>query len=63
MRRTKTTVMSSGQIPHTMTHHNKIYTSHEKRNENGGNIRWKRELKPSRNIPVDKGHRHYYEGF
>ena len=63
MRRIKTTVTSNGATPYTMTHYNKIQTSHEKRNKNGGNIRWKDELKPSRNIPMDKKHRHYYEGF
>ena len=63
MRRINTTVTSNGATLYTMTHYNKIHTSHEKRNENGGNIRWKRELKPSRNIPMNKKHRHYYEGF
>ena len=63
MRRIKTTVTNNGQTLYTMTHYNKIHTSHEKRNGNSGNIRWKRELKPSRNIPRDKKHRHYYEGF
>ena len=61
MRRTKTTVTSIGQTLCTMTHYNKIQTSQEKRNKNGGNIRWKDELKPSRNISKDK--KHYYERF
>ena len=61
MRRTKTTVTSNGQTLYTMTHYNKIYTSHKIRNENGGNVRWKDELKPSRNISKDK--KHYYERF
>ena len=53
MRRIKTTVTGNGQTIYTMTH--------EKRNKNGGNIRWKDELKPSRNISKDK--KHYYERF
>ena len=61
MRRIKTTVTSNGATLYTMTHYNKIHTSHEKRNKNRGNIRWKDELKPSRNISKDK--RHYYERF
>ena len=61
MRRIRTTVTSNGATLYTMTHYNKIHTSHEKRNKNGGNIRWKDELKPSRNIPKDK--KHYYERF
>lgn len=61
MRKIKTTVTSNGATPYTTTHYNKIQTSHEKRNKNGGNIRWKDELKPSRNISKDKTH--YYERF
>ena len=61
MRGIKTTVTSNGATLYTMTHYNKIHTSHEKRNKNGGNIRWKDELKPSRNISKDK--KHYYERF
>ena len=61
MRRIKTTVTSNGATLYTMTHYNKIHTSHEKRNKNRGNIRWKDELKPSRNIYKDK--KHYYERF
>mgnify|MGYP003610051528 CR=1 FL=1 len=61
MRRIRTTVTSNGATLYTMTHYNKIHASHEKRNENDGNIRWKRELKPLRNTPKDKTH--YYERF
>ena len=57
MRKIKTTVTSNGATLYTMT----IQTSHEKRNKNGGNIRWKDELKPSRNISKNK--KHYYERF
>ena len=61
MRRIRTTVTSNGQTLYTTTHHNETYTSHEIRSENGGNSRWKDELKPSRNIFKDK--KHYYERF
>ena len=61
MRRIKTTATSNGATLYTMTPHNKIHTSHEKRNKNSGNLRWKDELKPSRNISKDK--KHYYERF
>ena len=63
MRRIKTTATSNGATPHIMTHYNKLHTSQEKRNKNGGSIRWKRELKPLRNTPKDKKHRHHYEDF
>ena len=63
MRRIRTTVTSNGATLYTMTHYNKIHTFHEIRNENGANIRWKGELKPLRNIPIDKKHYYYYEGF
>ena len=63
MRRIKTTVTSNGATLYTMTHYNKIYTFYEIRNENGGNIRWKGELKLLRNIPIDKKHYYYYERF
>lgn len=61
MRRTKTTVTSSGARAYRVTHHNRPHTYRERRNENGGNIRWTDELKPSRNIFKDK--KHYYERF
>ena len=61
MRRIRTTVTSNGATLYTMTNYNKIHTFHEIRNENGANIRWKGELKPSRNTPKDK--KHYYERF